>query len=56
MRLTHVVDDQLGHLWFGSTGGIIRASRADLLARAKDSDTPVHWLRMDRSVNKSTGR
>ncbi len=49
LRLTHVVDDRLGHLWFGSTGGILRASRADLLARAKDSDTPIHWLRMDRS-------
>ena len=48
-RLTHVVDDQLGHLWFGSTGGILRASRADLIARAKDADAPIHWLRMDRS-------
>ena len=48
-RLTHVVDDQLGHLWFGSTGGILRASRADLLGRAKDADAPIHWLRMDRS-------
>lgn len=49
LRLTHVIDDQLGHLWFGSTGGILRASRADLLGRAKDPDAPIHWLRMDRS-------
>jgi ligand-binding sensor domain-containing protein/signal transduction histidine kinase len=48
-RLTHVVDDQLGHLWFGSTGGILRASRADLLARSRQPDSPIHWLRMDRS-------
>ncbi|MES2476942.1 MAG: two-component regulator propeller domain-containing protein [Verrucomicrobiota bacterium] len=49
MRLTDVVDDALGHLWFGSIGGIIRASREDLLARAKDAETSIHWLRMDRS-------
>ncbi|MES2660529.1 MAG: two-component regulator propeller domain-containing protein [Verrucomicrobiota bacterium] len=49
LRLTQVVDDRLGHLWFGSTGGILRASREDLLARAKDADKPIHWLRMDRS-------
>ncbi|GAA5116078.1 hypothetical protein JIN84_19565 [Luteolibacter yonseiensis] len=49
LRLTHVIDDQSGHLWFGSTGGIIRASRADLLGRAKQSNSPIHWLRMDRS-------
>lgn len=49
LRLTHVIDDQSGHLWFGSTGGIIRASRVDLLARAKESNAPIHWLRMDRS-------
>ena len=49
LRLTQVVDDRLGHLWFGSTGGILRASREDLLARTKDSDKPIHWLRMDRS-------
>lgn len=48
-RLTHVVDDQLGHLWFGSTGGILRASRADLLANSQNPSAPIHWLRMDRS-------
>lgn len=48
-RLTDVVDDGLGHLWFGSTGGILRASRKDLLARAGQRDQPIHWLRMDRS-------
>ncbi len=48
-RLTHVVDDKLGHLWFGSSGGIIRASRNDLLANAKNPSSPIHWLRMDRS-------
>ncbi len=49
LRLTHVIDDQSGHLWFGSTGGILRASRTDLLARTKDPGAPIHWLRMDRS-------
>jgi ligand-binding sensor domain-containing protein/signal transduction histidine kinase len=49
LRLTGVLDDQLGHLWFGSTGGILRASRADLLARARNPDASIHWLRMDRS-------
>ncbi len=48
-QLTHVVADEVGHLWFGSTGGIIRASRADLLARADDREAPIHWLRMDRA-------
>lgn len=48
-NLTHVVDDRLGHLWLGSSSGILRASRADLTARIKDSTAPVHWLRMDRS-------
>ncbi|RYZ33435.1 MAG: hypothetical protein EOO72_14185, partial [Myxococcaceae bacterium] len=49
LRLTHVVDDQQDHLWFGSTGGILRASRSDLLARTRQTDAPIHWLRMDRS-------
>lgn len=49
LRLTHVVDDQQAHLWFGSTGGILRASRSDLLSRTRQSDAPIHWLRMDRS-------
>lgn len=48
-RLTHVIDDGLGHLWLGSTGGIFRASRKDLLARTSDPARPIHWLRMDRS-------
>lgn len=48
-NLTHVVDDRLGHLWLGSTSGILRAGRSDLLARAKDAGSPLHWLRMDRS-------
>ncbi|MBN8457631.1 MAG: hypothetical protein J0M04_07330 [Verrucomicrobia bacterium] len=49
VRLTHVIDDQLGHLWFGSTGGILRASRDDLLARSRNPEAPIHWLRMDRA-------
>ncbi len=48
-RLTQVVDDKQGYLWFGSTGGIIRASRADLIASSNDPKEPIHWLRMDRS-------
>ncbi len=49
LRLTQVIDDVLGHLWFGSIGGIIRASREDLLARVEDPESSIHWLRMDRS-------
>lgn len=48
-RLTQVIDDRMGHLWLGSTGGILRVSREDLLARSREPDSPVHWLRMDRS-------
>lgn len=48
-RLTSVIDDQLGHMWFGSVGGILRASREDLMAHARDPEVPIHWLRMDRS-------
>jgi ligand-binding sensor domain-containing protein/signal transduction histidine kinase len=48
-RLTHVIDDRLGHLWFGSTGGILRASRKELLEHSRDPDVSIHWLRMDRS-------
>jgi ligand-binding sensor domain-containing protein/signal transduction histidine kinase len=48
-RLTHVIDDRLGHLWFGSTGGILRASRDELLGRARNPEGTIHWLRMDRS-------
>ncbi|MDQ8189764.1 ligand-binding sensor domain-containing protein [Roseibacillus persicicus] len=48
-RLTHIIDDDLGHFWFGSTGGILRASRADLLNRTTQPDAPIHWLVMNRS-------
>lgn len=49
LRLTSLLDDQHGHLWFGSIGGILRASRADLVARTRNPEAPIHWLRMDRS-------
>ncbi len=49
LRLTSILDDGRGHFWFGSLGGILRASRGELLARAVDADMPLHWLRLDRS-------
>ena len=49
LRLTCILDDGRGYLWFGSLGGILRASRSELLARVTDRDKPLHWLRFDRS-------
>lgn len=49
LRLTCILDDGRGHFWFGSLGGILRASRAELLARVADREKPLHWLRFDRS-------
>lgn len=48
-RLTSLIDDGRGNFWFGSLGGILRASRKEMLQRAKDSGAPLHWLRLDRS-------
>lgn len=48
-RLTCIIDDGRGYLWFGSLGGILRASRSELLARVTDRTKPLHWLRFDRS-------
>ncbi|NQX01895.1 hypothetical protein HQ447_14660, partial [bacterium] len=48
-RLTCVLDDGKGALWLGSLGGIIRADRQQLLARAKDRQAPVQWLRLDQT-------
>ena len=48
-RLTCLLDDGRGQFWFGSLGGILRASRRELLQRTKDPEAPLHWLRLDRS-------
>ena len=48
-RLTSLIDDGRGQFWFGSLGGIIRASRKEILQRATDPAAPLHWLRLDRS-------
>lgn len=48
-RLTSLIDDGRGQFWFGSLGGIVRASRKEMLQRAKRPDAPLHWLRLDRS-------
>ena len=48
-RLTCVVDDGKGYIWLGSLGGVIRASRRELLAKARDESAPVQWLRLDHS-------
>ena len=48
-RLTCVLDDGRGFVWLGSLGGIIRAERKDLLARARDASVAVRWLRLDHT-------
>ena len=48
-RLTCIIADHAGYFWFGSLGGIIRISRAELLAHIGHPDAPLHWLRIDRS-------
>ena len=48
-RLTCVIDDGRGYLWLGSLGGIIRAERKELLARARSPDAAVKWLRLDHT-------
>lgn len=54
LRLTCILDDVRGQFWFGSLGGILRASRRELLARAADPGQPLHWLRLDRSDGMPT--
>lgn len=48
-RLTAILEDGRGHFWIGSLGGILRVSRAELLARTESPEFPLHWLRLDRS-------
>ena len=48
-RLTCVVNDERGHIWLGSLGGIIRADRKELLARQNDPEASVKWLRLDHT-------
>ncbi|MEO7098378.1 MAG: two-component regulator propeller domain-containing protein [Luteolibacter sp.] len=48
-RLTCVLNDERGYIWLGSLGGIIRADRKELLARLRDPDAPVKWLRLDHT-------
>ncbi len=49
LRLTCVIDDGRGCLWLGSLGGIIRAERKELLARARNPVAAVKWLRLDHT-------
>ncbi len=48
-RLTCVLQDDRGHIWLGSLGGIIRADRSDLLTRAGNPQAAVKWLRLDHT-------
>ncbi len=48
-RLTCILNDSKGYLWFGSLGGIFRISRVELLSWIRNPDTVLHWLRIDRS-------
>lgn len=48
-RITCILADAHGFFWFGSLGGIFRASRSDLIAHTRNRQSPVHWLRIDRS-------
>lgn len=49
--LALVGDDEI---WMGSLKGIVRASRSELLARARDRTRVVRWLRLDRSDGMPT--
>jgi signal transduction histidine kinase/ligand-binding sensor domain-containing protein len=48
-RLTSIIPDETGNLWLGSLGGIIRIPLKDLNGRIEQSNTPLHWLLIDRS-------
>lgn len=48
-RLTCVVDDGRGCLWFGSLGGIIRVERQELLDHLRRPETAIPWLRLDHT-------
>jgi signal transduction histidine kinase/ligand-binding sensor domain-containing protein len=48
-RLTCIVNDGRGFVWFGSLGGIIRAERKALLAYARKLSPDVKWLRLDHT-------
>lgn len=49
LRLTSVVRDDTGNLWFGSLGGIIRVERFELLRHLREPSSPLHWLVLDHS-------
>ncbi len=53
-RLTGMVATGEGHFWFGSLGGILRASRDSLLRSLTQPGQPTRWLRLDRSDGLST--
>ncbi len=48
-RLTSIVNDEMGHLWMGSLGGIIRADRKELLNHLRNPALPVRWLVLDHT-------
>lgn len=49
LRLTCVLDDKRDNLWLGSLSGIIRVERGELLARVRNRDAEMHWLRLDHT-------
>lgn len=48
-RLTCLLDDGRGFFWLGSLGGIIRVERRELLARLRNPEAEIHWLRLDHT-------
>src|SRR5690606_32307501 len=48
-RLTCILADGGGHLWFGSLGGILRVKKQDLLDAIAGRKARVSWLQLDRS-------
>lgn len=53
-RLTALAESDGGWLWMGSLGGILRASRSELLDWADRRRIPPRWLRLDRSDGLGT--
>jgi|GEM_PF-1739780 len=48
-RLTGIARVDGDQLWLGSLGGIVRASRSDLLRYVREGGAPPRWLKLDRT-------
>ena len=52
--MTCILPDGMGNFWFGSLGGLFRASRGELLAATGTGLTHVRWSRLDRADGMPT--